>query len=437
MFETIFELGINLVETLITIDFITRYLGGKYEDKRGKIGFIAAWILLFAELSIVNHITPFETVETCIHFGIIFIYSLVLLKGNVFLKLWICILIQMILIVNAIAINLLVCYIIGYDPNDMVSVFNTTRIITVVIVQITLFYLTRIILRHKYKNPMNIQSWLLLIIIPIISLISMTALMLAAMEHEEIRGYILCGMTTIIISNIITYYFFKLLNRNYEAQLRVKLLEQHNENTQKALISADAYVKQMRAFRHNASNQLTVIHSLISEKNYDKAQEYVESLIKNHLPDMQQYIHTDNDAFDAIMNAKIAVCNQKKVFTEVKVQENSLKQFDAVDISILFGNLMDNAIEAAENTQNRRITVDIKVKCGYFSLLISNSIDKSVLENNSKLETSKPDKELHGIGIKNIKSIVKKYDGMLQFYEQDDEFFCHILLDMVLILKQI
>ena len=78
----------------------------------------------------------------------------------------------MILIVDAIVINLLVCYIIGYDPNDMVMVFNTTRIITVVIAQMVLFYITRLILRQKHKNPMNTQTWLLLIIIPIISLIS-------------------------------------------------------------------------------------------------------------------------------------------------------------------------------------------------------------------------------------------------------------------------
>lgn len=436
MFETIFELGVNLVETLITIDFITRYLGRKYEDKRGIIGFIVAWFLLFTELSIINYVTPFEMAENFIHLAIYFIYSLICLKGKTLFKLWICILTEIILTINAIIINLLVCYIIGYDPNNMITVFNTTRIITVVIVQVTLFYLTRIILRHKYKNPMNAQTWLLLIIIPTISLISMTALMLAAMEHEEIRGYILCGMGSILISNLVTYYFFKLLNKSYETQLKVKLLEQHNENAKKALSNADAYVKQMRFFRHNANNQLTVIHNLISEQNYDEAREYVKNLIDNHLPDMQRYIHTDNDAFDAIMNAKMAVCNQKKIFTEVKVQDNSLQKFDAVDIGILFGNLMDNAIEATENTQDRRITVDVKVRGGYLSILISNSIEGSVLENNSELETSKSDKGLHGIGIKNIKTLVKKYDGMLQFYEQDDEFFCHILLDMLSISKE-
>ncbi len=62
------------------------------------------------------------------------------------------------------------------------------------------------------------------------------------------------------------------------------------------------------------------------------------------------------------------------------------------------------------------------------SILVSNSIETSVLTDNENLETSKKDKELHGIGIKTIKEIVKKYDGMIQFYEEEKEFCCHILL---------
>lgn len=429
MFKTVFELGINLVETLITINFITCYLGRKYSGVKEKVCFISAWIALFLELSIVNYITPFENSEVLIHLAVCVVYALICLNGGFLLKVWICVLIEIILTINAVIVNLFICYIIDYDPNEMITVFNTTRIITVIIVQTLLFCITRLILKHKYKTPIKAKTWLLLVIIPLISLFSLYALMMAAMGHKEIRGYILFGVFSILISNVVTYFFFKSLSRSYETQLRIKLLEQHNENAKQALTNTEAYVKQIRSFRHDANNQFTVIYNLIGEKKYDEAQKYIKNLVNNHLPDFQQYITTDNDAFDAIINSKIAVCHSKKIFAEIKVQEHSLDNFDAVDIGILFGNLLDNAIEASESTQNRHITVDVRVRGTYLSIIVANSITHSVLSENDELETSKTDKSIHGIGIKNIKSIVKKYDGMIQFDEQDNEFICHILLD--------
>ena len=429
VFEIIFELGINLIETLIMLDFITRYLGCKYNDQRKIIGFISAWLVLFLELCLINYVLPFEGIIAFIPIVVRFIYALMFLNGSVLLKLWISALTEIILMIVAVGSNLGICYIIGYNPNDMITVFNITRIISVIIVHIIIFYATRVILRYRYKNPIDKQSWFLLILIPTISLISLSALMLAAMDYEAIKGYILVGMASIVIANIITYYFFEQLNKRYETNLKMKLLEQNNENALRNIEQANAYVEQMKAVRHDMNNQLAIIHNLASAGKTEEMMSYIDTLTNNYLPDIQSYIHTDNDAFDAIMNSKIAVCNQKHIFIEVKEKKNSLDGLNAVDTGILFGNLLDNAVEAADKTENRRITVDIQTQGEYLSILVTNSISASVLGNNSELETSKKDKDLHGIGIKNIRALVSKYDGMIQFYEEANEFCCHILLD--------
>ena len=107
---------------------------------------------------------------------------------------------------------------------------------------------------------------------------------------------------------------------------------------------------------------------------------------------------------------------------------NVLKDFDAIDTGILFGNLLDNAIEAAQETDSRRITVDVNQKGHYLSVLVTNSIKTSVLKTNAELQTSKTDKLLHGIGVKSVKALVEKYDGMIDFFEKNGEFCCHIML---------
>ena len=152
-------------------------------------------------------------------------------------------------------------------------------------------------------------------------------------------------------------------------------------------------------------------------------------LTNNYLPNILNYINTNNAAFDAVINSKIAVCSQRNIFMEVNIKQNTDIFILPSEIAVLFGNLLDNAIEAAKDTDEKRITVDIQKNASYLIIFVSNSIKSSVLKDNKNLETSKPDKELHGIEIKSIKNIVEKHNGMIQFYEEENEFCCHIMID--------
>ena len=429
MKEIIFETGINLIETFILIDFLTKYLGCKYTGFKRTVGFLLGWMVTFVELCIINYFVEFETIGTYIPIIIYFLYAICYLKGSTLLKLWMSIVTQIIVTSIAIATNLFVCNIIDYDPRDMITVFNSTRIISVIITKIILFYVTRIVLKMKYKNPMDNHVWIMLITIPVISVISMTALMKAAIHHEEIKIYILIGTACIILADIVTYYLFAVINKDYETKLKIKLLEQQNENSKKNMENTDAFVNQMKSVRHDIQNQLLTIYGYIDSGKIEEVKAYISSLTENALPNIQSLINTDNDAFNAIVNAKIVLCNQKKIFMDVKVKENSLKNLDPIDTGVLFGNLLDNAIEAAEKTAKRRISVDVQKAGAYLSILVCNSIGDSVLKNNQELQTSKRDKELHGIGIKTVREVVRKYDGMIQFYEKNNEYCCHILLD--------
>ena len=115
---------------------------------------------------------------------------------------------------------------------------------------------------------------------------------------------------------------------------------------------------------------------------------------------------------------------------EVNLRKGTVLNISSAEIAVLFGNLLDNAIEAATETVEKRITLEIQENAGYLIIFTSNSINSSVLKNNANLETSKTNKELHGIGIKSIKSIVDRYNGMIQFYEEENEFCCHIMLEI-------
>ena len=323
---------------------------------------------------------------------------------------------------------MIICYIIGYNPNDVITIFNANRIVVVIISKIIQFYATRIILRTKSKSPMNSHYGLMLIIIPAVSLISIGALMKASIYDSEIKLYILIGMACIVLADIMTYYFFTVINKEYENKLKAKLLEQQNENLKNNIDDNEAFVNEMKAVRHDIKHQLLTILKYIDDNKTDEAKEYIWVLTNDYLPHILSYIDTGNTVFDAVVNSKIAICNQKHIFMEVNIKNGTDFQLSQTEIAILFGNLLDNAIEAAEFTDEKRITLDIRTNEGYLIISVKNSIKSSVLQTNEELTTSKSDKKLHGIGIKSIKGVVNKHNGMIQFYEEENQFCCHIMI---------
>lgn len=94
--------------------------------------------------------------------------------------------------------------------------------------------------------------------------------------------------------------------------------------------------------------------------------------------------------------------------------------------SILLGNLLNNAIENCSG--ENKIYLLIEQKAIYYHIEIRNSIQSSVLENNPSLLTHKEDKEKHGIGLKSIKFIVKKYNGKISFHEKYNYFIVNVVI---------
>lgn len=88
----------------------------------------------------------------------------------------------------------------------------------------------------------------------------------------------------------------------------------------------------------------------------------------------------------------------------------------------MLSNLLDNAIEAAEKCEKPEIIVTIGENKAYLVFIVTNSVLQSVMTNNPDMLSTKNDPEHHGFGILNMQDIVGKYDGMLDFSEQNGKF---------------
>lgn len=185
---------------------------------------------------------------------------------------------------------------------------------------------------------------------------------------------------------------------------------------------------EMRKAEHNLKHSLYTIDILLKEKNYQQASEYITDYIQN-VETQSSNVLTENEFVNAILNIKLSYAKglNIKCFCICLSDFNGI---DNVDICNLFGNMLDNAIEACSKVENAERRMEIRVVESHFGIIIKvkNSIQDSVLNENPKLRTSKNDKEYHGYGVMTIKNIAEKYNGFTDFYEEYGYFYCMVQL---------
>ena len=103
---------------------------------------------------------------------------------------------------------------------------------------------------------------------------------------------------------------------------------------------------------------------------------------------------------------------------------------DESDLTALLDNLLENAVEAAKSTAEKRIDLFVENKNEHYIIVkVKNSCDAPPTQKGNRFISSKPNKNYHGIGIKSIKRIAQKYDGSSDFeYDDMTKTFCAVVM---------
>ncbi len=420
----LFEISINVLEEFITIMFITLYLGCKYNDIRKYIGFIVTLIISVTMISVMNYFYQYEGILGLSFILIYFMYSLLFLKGNTYIKLFISGFANSIVYFSAMLAIIGTGILFSFTPEKIFSP-TAERLLIIFISKVLLITVSLIFLKLKLNYVPKKKHMILLIIMPIIAQISLDGIMQVYFENMQFKNELFLASVSIISATILTYYAFTRIEAEVKIGTEMKTLQQKYEfDREHAQEVKELYTKAC-SIRHDIINHFVTLNVLIDDNQ--KAKEYIQSIIGNKLNNTRFFIETGNINFDAIVNTKIALCEKQGIKTYVKT-DGSIDILSPDETAVLFGNLFDNAIEASSQTSEKRVELEIGQQDEYISILMKNSIDKSVLDGNEKLKTTKKEKEFHGYGIKNIKKVVSKHKGLISFDEEKGYFICQILL---------
>ena len=161
----------------------------------------------------------------------------------------------------------------------------------------------------------------------------------------------------------------------------------------------------------------------------DEIKEYINGLL-GEISKLNNMGKTQNRLLDVILSKYTSICEEKNIELEIDIVTDNLSIMNNNDISSLFNNLLDNATESAEKSENKKMLIQItNVMNSYRKISVINSCDTAPDTKNGELVTTKKNKETHGLGTKSIKKIVDKYDGELDWeYDENAKQFKFTIL---------
>lgn len=182
---------------------------------------------------------------------------------------------------------------------------------------------------------------------------------------------------------------------------------------------------QSRMLKHDMKNHSLVILSYLEEGKTEEAKDYTSKILDN-LNKMYTYINVGNSLMNYILNNKLSKAKEMGIKVKAEIENLAFEYMDSVDFSSLLNNLLDNAIEAAIQSEEKKMEVIISNQKGFDSILVKNSIDSSVLTGNPEFKSTK-DGAGHGFGMMQIKKITGKYNGMTDIYEERKCFVINVV----------
>lgn len=421
------ELLINAVEVFLIYDFLVRYFGYRAEGRRRYIGTFLAAGISFMIVSVISYMVAFEVISASLTAAVNFLFCLLVLKGGAFGKAFLSVFIMAVIILIAMVVPLLFSAVLHIEVWRINSVFGSVRMAAMVTTKVILFAVTRLILRLRFRSELSAQEFFILLLLPSFSLAAAAVLMPAALKHPEIQNTVLIAVAIIAAMNVLIYILFLRFSRLSRIRQDYALLNLQYAGEKKRMEEVRRLYEEIRSVRHDLKNHFVCIDLLAKQEKYKEIRDYIRKFSQEAQNPDGAVLFTGNDTLDAILNTKFSFAEQKGIrcAAEVSCAQLPLAQGD---ISVLMGNLLDNACEAAERAPEKKISVRILRQGNYVSICVENTVAAPVLAENPGLETTKEDRSLHGLGTKNIRKIVEKYGGMMEYREEGKLFICDILI---------
>jgi len=429
MFDTIIKLLSSIISCtvgmIIVFDFMDNLYESKFYNKKIKI------ILYF--------------VFTALWFGIS-LFGIPLLSFTYFVTITLIIGIFAYGAKNVKDILQIITFIISYAGCDniisiLLSIFTgniplysknaTLFLINVIVVQTFMIAITKflIIFFQKQKIPFSYRrKYIFLTILPIINILIIYIILVLPTNNQITRHLIIILMAIISeIFNLAVLYFFENISNSLQLENEITLMQQRTDMQYNYYQQLEIEYKKSQNIMHDIKNHIKVLERLYQSGQNAEGLEYAER-ISEIVEGLGMKFKSNNRILNIIVNEKIRICKDGHIDFTYLVENIDLSFISDMDVTTIFANLLDNAIEACNKIvdETKQITLRVYQFNNMIIINLINSIDNAPVQDEGKLISSK--KNHKAIGLSNVSAAVEKYDGDINIEIEQKNFSVSIMI---------
>ncbi|AWB42980.1 hypothetical protein DCC85_01195 [Paenibacillus sp. CAA11] len=406
--------------TFISIPFIIHYF---YKQVFGTSVFGKSLIFLgyslYYMLSLTLHFSPLSGALTlCLNIGLILLCNF-LYKGQIAWKMGIGFVITVVIILTDTAVLA--------QAQDM-----TGYIFTLFFSKFLIFIFLQMILRLAQfigEGHLSKWYWMILFLCPLFSIIGIHQIS----ANPWYRLYpamfpVLSG--SLLFINLLVLVLCDRILRIQSAHIKNSLLEQQNAYYIHQYLVTKSREEEMRRFQHDFKNILLGLRSQLKSGNETTSMKQLDALLGT-INETSECCNTGSIIIDSIINYKQRVARELNIPVHLDIQIPPSLQLDSIAMSIILGNILDNAIDACRKISGSKPYINIYIHYMNDSLFIKvvNPYTHKIIKNHKGLFISnKQDKSRHGLGLNNIKKVVEDLQGLWDISYENQIFQIEIVL---------
>lgn len=285
---------------------------------------------------------------------------------------------------------------------------------------ITHYYFVATLLLVPYYNLNLIR------VSTIITLVVNAGMMIAFpagyLKLHSLIGWIFTGIVYLVLFVACTFIsnhtnvLFKIIEE--------KAVESKSYENQLEVMKESEY--KVHALRHDMKHHLQGIYAMAQKEENQDVLRYLEQM-QDSLVNPKEYVKTGNQKMDAILNYILARADQLNITVEQNVKVSKKIPVEAYELNILLGNLLENAIEAANESSEKHLSLHIVESKGILMIEIKNSHSGKLVTYGERLLSTKNGSR-HGYGLINVKNIVDTHHGKMDISYDEKDFLVEITL---------
>lgn len=316
---------------------------------------------------------------------------------------------------------------------DFAQLLNETEymIMTGAINYLLVICTYRLIIKYFFQRNMSaisIRESLFFLVMAIVEIVSIAYIWKAALEYSDV--VLLLVSLSFVCLDLYILYLFEFVAKHTKLEYQVNLAEQQALMLNRNIHDLELKYQQSRKFVHDVRTYLSILDKLNANGERELADKYAYQL-QAKLNELEPRFRVNNPIMQILINNSLLLAEEKHIEFKLSVQEIRWEKFADIDLTTLFANLFNNAIEACGQQQKGKRWIDFRLgeMNSHAVISLRNSYDKDrLIKKDGQFLSSKTGRL--GIGLGNIKNVIEKYNGNMIIETQDDIFITKIIIPL-------